>query len=94
MENYVPSRTCACTRCKWNGLMGPALLVTLGLLLLLDNLHVSGFHRTWPAILIVIGVVKVLQSSSPTAGHPSAAAPLPAEPAPGGGTDLAEVAHE
>jgi hypothetical protein len=94
MENYVPSRSCPCTRCKWNGLMGPALLVTLGLLLLLDNLHASGFHRTWPAILIVIGAVKLLQSSSPTIGHASTTAPLPVEPPSGAGADFVEASHE
>jgi len=69
MELYVPNRTCPCARCKCNELMAPALLVTTGLLILFDNVHWVDFGRTWPLILIVIGLVRVLQSTASTAGH-------------------------
>jgi len=51
--------------------MGPAVLVTLGVLFLVDNLDLYGlsFHNTWPLLLIVIGIVKVLQYTSPMEGH-------------------------
>lgn len=85
MELYVPSRTCPCLRCKVNELMAPALLVTFGLLFFMNNVHVADFGRTWPLILIVIGAVRVLQSTASTAGHrPDGLAAAPA----------AEVAHE
>lgn len=47
-------------------LVGPAVLVTLGVIFLLDNLHnhwyeVPGFGRTWPLILLVIGVLKLME---------------------------------
>ena len=47
-------------------LVGPAVLVTLGVVFLLDNLHdhwyeVPGFGRTWPLILLVIGVLKLME---------------------------------
>ena len=51
--------------------MGPVILMTLGVLFLMDNLGVHGFdfERTWPVILLVIGAVKLLQSGAPTVGH-------------------------
>ncbi len=58
---------CNCARCRCRGLMGPAVLVTLGVLFLLSEFNVAQFHRTWPILLIVIGLVKVLGGS--TAGH-------------------------
>jgi Domain of unknown function (DUF5668) len=54
--------------------MGPAILVTLGVLFLLDNVGRIGFDRTWPAILLVIGVVKLMQSNASSEGHTG---PLP-----------------
>jgi hypothetical protein len=49
--------------------MGPVVLVTLGVLFLLNEFHVAHFHRTWPILLIAIGVVLVLNSSASMAGH-------------------------
>lgn len=60
---------CACERCRCRGLMGPAILVTLGVLLLLGEMHVVAFDYTWPVLLIVIGVVKVLQGNASMEGH-------------------------
>jgi Domain of unknown function (DUF5668) len=61
--------TCQCDRCKLRGIMWPAIMVTLGVLFLMDNLHGPGFERTWPLILLVIGAVKLLQSNASDAGH-------------------------
>jgi len=63
------SVACRCERCRTNKLMGPAILVTLGVLFLLDNVSRVGFGRTWPAILLVIGVVKLMQSNASAEGH-------------------------
>ncbi len=60
---------CVCEHCRNRKLMGPAILVTVGVLFLLDNVGRLEFHRTWPAILLVIGVVKLLQSNSSMDGH-------------------------
>ena len=60
---------CVCEHCRNQKLMGPAMLVTIGVLFLLDNVGRLEFHRTWPAILLVIGVVKLLQSNSSMDGH-------------------------
>lgn len=61
--------TCLCERCRTRKLMGPAILVTIGVLMLLDNTGRLEFHRTWPAILLVIGVVKLIQSNASSDGH-------------------------
>jgi hypothetical protein len=47
-------------------LMGPVLLITIGVLFLLDQFsHAWGIGRTWPIILVVIGVMKLLDSTRP-----------------------------
>jgi len=44
--------------------MGPLILIALGVLFLLNNMfpHMFNFGRMWPVILIVIGVVKIVES--------------------------------
>jgi hypothetical protein len=52
--------------------MGPAVLITLGVLFLLSEgtpYDWLEFHHTWPALLIVIGLVLFLQHSAPATGH-------------------------
>ena len=68
-------------------LVGPAVLVTLGLVFLLDNMHhhwdsVPGFDRTWPLILLVIGVLKLIERGQFGAPPPYAAPPVPPEQPP------------
>jgi len=77
LGNYRPG--CVCERCRTRRLMGPAILVTIGVLFLLDNVSSIDFGKTWPAILLVIGVVKLVQSNASYNGH---VGPLP--PGPGG----------
>jgi hypothetical protein len=60
---------CPCDRCRMRKLMGPAMLLTIGTLFLLQSLNVVDFDRTWPAILLVVGIVKLLQSNASSAGH-------------------------
>jgi len=63
---------CSCGRCRAHGLMGPAVLITLGVLFLLDQItHVRwlDFSSTWPAFLIVIGLVMFLEHNASAAGH-------------------------
>jgi hypothetical protein len=61
--------TCQCDRCRMRRLIGPAVLITIGVLFLLQSLNVVDFDRTWPAILLVIGIIKLLQSNASEAGH-------------------------
>src|SRR6266404_5468418 len=74
---------CQCARCRTRRIMGPAMMMTIGSLFLLENLHVANFGRTWPVILLVVGGVKLLQGSASTADHvPSSG---PGASSPGGG---------
>jgi hypothetical protein len=60
---------CQCARCRTRRIMGPAMLLTIGSLFLLENLHVANFGRTWPVILLVVGGVKLLQGTASGADH-------------------------
>ena len=63
---------CSCGRCRAHGFMGPTVLITLGVLFLLDQLtHVRwlDFSSTWPAFLIVLGLVLFLEHNASPAGH-------------------------
>ena len=69
---YRYNPACGCARCRAHGFMGPAVLITLGVLFLLDQLtHIywMDFGRTWPALLIVIGLIMFLQHNAPAVGH-------------------------
>lgn len=72
---------CYCDRCKMRGVMGAAIITTVGVISLFET-YGQGWGRTWPILLIVVGLVKILQSSASTAGHvdyypPSGAGPVP-----------------
>jgi Domain of unknown function (DUF5668)/B-box zinc finger len=75
---------CTCDRCKMRHIMWPALMVTVGVLFLMDNLHGPGFEHTWPLILLVIGAVKLLQSNASDAGHIGGPPSLPPNLPPSG----------
>jgi uncharacterized membrane protein len=55
---------------------GPILLITIGVLFAMHQAGVLHFSRTWPLIIIVIGVLKLIermampQPSAPPAGGP------------------------
>jgi TM2 domain-containing membrane protein YozV len=59
---------CECDRCRMRCIMWPIIFITSGILILLDEFGVS-IWRTWPAILLVIGAVKLVQSNASDAGH-------------------------
>jgi TM2 domain-containing membrane protein YozV len=91
---------CECDRCRMNCIMWPVILITVGVLFLLDNLDAVSFGRTWPAIILAIGVVKLLQSNASSAGHidpqlPSAppSGTVPAQDLPSGQSPSSEVNH-
>jgi hypothetical protein len=74
---------CRCPRCTIRGLMGPAVLITIGVLFLLHEVRgdMFDFSNTYPFILIVIGAILLASSMAPMAGHiDSMAAPPPAVP--------------
>jgi hypothetical protein len=72
---------CRCHRCTIRGLMGPAVVITVGVLFLLQQTRGGyfDFDRTYPVILVVIGAILLASSVASMEGHVSAA---PAAPAP------------
>lgn len=80
---------CSCSRCRAHGFMGPAVLITLGVLFLLaqaTNVGWLDFGNTWPALLIVIGLILFLEHNASGAGHVpreyAAVQPPPVQPVP------------
>jgi hypothetical protein len=53
------------------------MVLTTGVLFLLESLNIANIDRTWPAWILVVGVVKLLQSSASSEGH---VGPLPGSP--------------
>lgn len=82
MAHFRSNPNCRCARCRLRGMMAPAVLITLGVLFLLENLNVRDFSDTWPLILIVIGIVLVLQYTAPMDGHIDPGMPNPYVPQP------------
>jgi hypothetical protein len=63
-------RTCNCARCRIRGLMGPAIIITIGVIFLVGQYSWDfSAGRLWPVIFIVIGVVKLLSDTASTEGH-------------------------
>ncbi|HYL94933.1 MAG TPA: B-box zinc finger protein [Terriglobales bacterium] len=92
-----PGIGCGCANCRARGVMAPVILVTLGGLLLLSAVHVARFGRTWPVLLLVIGLIKVLQSNASSSGHlqppPTGSAQTPPPAPPAEGEVTGEVGH-
>ncbi len=76
---------CACRRCTIRSLMGPAIIITVGVLFLLDQVRGGefSFGNTYPVILIVIGAISLAAAASPADGHISGQVPPVAPTAPG-----------
>ena len=72
---------CACRSCTIRSLMGPAVVITVGVLFLLEQTR-SGFSftQTWPIILVVIGVVLLASALAPMDGHITSGTVPPAVP--------------
>lgn len=69
---YRYNQYCPCARCRCHGYMGPAMLITIGVLFLFDQMghaHWMDFGYTWPALLIVGGLVSLLEHSASVNGH-------------------------
>jgi hypothetical protein len=63
---------------RMRGMIGPVVLVTIGLLSLIEDMGGPRWHRTWPILLLAIGITKLLERHVPP--------PPPTAPLGGGGT--------
>ena len=43
---------------------GPIMLITLGALVAIDYAGIYGFWRTWPVLIIVFGVLKLMERAT------------------------------
>jgi hypothetical protein len=71
---------CNCQRCTIRGLMGPVVVVTVGVLFLLAEMRGGffDFGNTYPVILIVIGIISLASAMASGEGHVSSStAPVP-----------------
>lgn len=69
MTIYMRNRSCSCPRCRVRVLLGPAILVTLGVLFLLEEYGIARFDDTWPVLLIVIGLLSFAARTASIEGH-------------------------
>ena len=74
---------CRCARCTIRALVGPAVIVTVGVLFLLQQMRGGyfDFGNTYPVILVVIGAILLASSLAPMDGHISSN-PQPVNPPP------------
>jgi len=64
---------------------GPVLLIAFGTVMALNHTDIIGFERTWPVLIIIYGIFKLLERmvtrpappSWPQAGYPAAYQPYP-----------------
>lgn len=64
---------------------GPFVLITFGTVMALNHMDIIGFERTWPVLIIVYGIFKLLERmmgrpvppSWPPAGHTASYTPYP-----------------
>jgi len=60
---------CGCPSCRMRGMMGPIMLITIGVIFLIGEYSRYDFHYLWPLLLIVPGLVLVAQSLVSRQGH-------------------------
>jgi cell wall-active antibiotic response 4TMS protein YvqF len=63
---------------------GPIVLIAIGVLFAVHQAGVLPFSRTWPLLIIVVGVMKLIERWN-TSRPPSAPPPPFPPPPPGGG---------
>jgi hypothetical protein len=65
-----PNRAvCHCPHCRIRGLMGPLMIITVGVLFLIAQYTRFSFGELWPVLLIVAGAVLTVQSLASKEGH-------------------------
>ena len=70
-EGWVGSRRYSPYRSgRRRTLIGPVVLVTIGFLSLLEGYGGPRWHRTWPVLLLAIGITKLMESRTPPAPPP------------------------
>jgi len=75
---------CGCQSCTIRSFVGPAVVITVGVLLLLNEVQGGHFYigNTWPVILIVIGLMHLGSAMASREGHVTAQHAIATPPAP------------
>jgi hypothetical protein len=60
---------CTCAYCRFRSLMGPLIIITVGVLFMIAQFSRFSFGDLWPVLLIVIGAVLVAQQLASKQGH-------------------------
>ena len=45
--------------CLLRAIKGPVMMITVGVLFALDNFSPLSFHRTWPVLIVVVGLLSL-----------------------------------
>jgi hypothetical protein len=69
MTVYARNKNCPCVRCRTQGMMGAAVLITVGILGLLQEFVGVPFERSFPVLFLVIGAVLLISRTGSTEGH-------------------------
>ena len=80
MDPYMKNSACSCSRCRAGRLFAPAMVITVGVLFLVDQNGYMEFDRTWPVILLVAGLFSYLSRSASLEGHVQPYVAVPAYP--------------
>jgi len=69
---------CRCQSCAIRGLTGPAIVITIGILFLLHQVHGRNlyFGNTWPLLLVVVGLLHLASSMASSEGHIDSSTPV------------------
>lgn len=69
MNKYVYNSACGCPRCRMRSLHGAALIITVGVLFLLQSFGIADFGQTWPVLIIVVGLFSFGSNTAPIDNH-------------------------
>jgi Domain of unknown function (DUF5668) len=60
---------CPCARCRMHGLLGPVMIITVGVIFLLSEYTPYGIGHLWPLFLIIVGVFRLAETMVSDEGH-------------------------
>jgi len=60
---------CPCARCRMHSMLGPVMIITIGVIFLLSEYTPYGIGHLWPLFLIVLGVFRLAESMVSDEGH-------------------------
>lgn len=69
LAGTTAGRCCYCDRCRLRRACFPVMLFAVGVLWLLDEVSGLGFHRTWPVLFLLFGILLLLRNGASTTGH-------------------------